>query len=166
MRVTSGQVNVINAAGAYPTRNFSKGQFEGTEAISGERQHDVIVERGGEIAHACHRGCTIKCSGTFVDKDGNFVTKQPEYETVWAHGANCGIDDLDVIAELRPPRQDFDLRVKFSAYTPPLAAVVDTRIHRRSREAHGDSPAALFAIVQGGLDPDLRARCAAISSGS
>ncbi len=104
---TNALANVINAAGGYPTRNFSNGQFEGTEAISGERQHDVIVERGGEIAHACHRGCTIKCSRTYVDEDGKFVTKGPEYETVWAHGANCGIDDLDAIAKM--DRLDDDL---------------------------------------------------------
>ena len=40
---TNALAHVINEAGAYPTRNFSTGQFEGTEAISGERQHDVIV---------------------------------------------------------------------------------------------------------------------------
>jgi aldehyde:ferredoxin oxidoreductase len=104
---TNALANVINAAGGYPTRNFSEGQFEGTEAISGERQHDVIVERGGKIAHACHKGCTIKCSRTYVDKHGKFVTKGPEYETVWAHGANCGIDDLDAIAQM--DRLDDDL---------------------------------------------------------
>jgi len=104
---TNALANVINAAGAYPTRNFSNGQFEGTEPISGERQHDVIVERGGEIAHACHRGCTIRCSRTYVDENGEFVTKGPEYETIWAHGADCGIDDLDAIA--RMDRMDDDL---------------------------------------------------------
>jgi aldehyde:ferredoxin oxidoreductase len=104
---TNALANVINAAGGYPTRNFSDGRFEGTEAISGERQHDVIVERGGEIAHACHRGCTIRCSRTYVDENGQFVTKGPEYETVWAHGANCGIDDLDAIAKM--DRLDDDL---------------------------------------------------------
>jgi aldehyde:ferredoxin oxidoreductase len=35
-----------------------------------------------------------------VDKDGNYITKQPEYETVWAHGGNCGICDPDTIARL------------------------------------------------------------------
>ena len=104
---TNALANVINEAGDYPTRNFSHGQFEGTEAISGERQHDLIVERGGEIAHACHRGCTIKCSRTYVDEQGEFVTKGPEYETIWAHGADCGIDDLDAIA--RMDRMDDDL---------------------------------------------------------
>ncbi|NLF68131.1 MAG: aldehyde ferredoxin oxidoreductase [Candidatus Anammoximicrobium sp.] len=104
---TNSLANVINAVGGYPTRNFSAGQFEGVEPISGERQHDVIVERGGEIAHACHRGCTIRCSRTYVDEQGEFVTKGPEYETIWAHGGNCGIDDLDAIA--RMDRMDDDL---------------------------------------------------------
>jgi len=104
---TNALANVINEAGAYPTRNFSQGQFEGTEAISGERQHDIIVERDGMIAHACHRGCTIKCSRIYVDENGQYVTKGPEYETIWAHGADCGIDDFDAIA--RMDRLDDDL---------------------------------------------------------
>ncbi len=104
---TNALANVINAAGAYPTRNFSQGQFEGTEAISGERQHDIIVERGGQIAHACHRGCTIKCSRIYVDKKGEYITKGPEYETIWAHGADCGIDDLDAIAHMDRMDDDF-----------------------------------------------------------
>ena len=33
-----------------------------------------------------------------MDKDGEYLTKGPEYETVWANGPNCGIDDLDAIA--------------------------------------------------------------------
>ncbi len=104
---TNVLANLINEAGAYPTRNFQEGQFEGTEAISGERQHDMILERGGKIAHACHRGCTIKCSRIWVDEKGDYVTKGPEYETIWSHGANCGIDDLDAIA--RMDRMDDDL---------------------------------------------------------
>jgi len=106
---TNSLANVINAAGAYPTRNFKDGRFEGTEPISGERQHDIILERGGEIAHPCHRGCTIRCSRTYVDENGRFVTKGPEYETIWAHGANCGIDDLDAIARMDRLDDDFGL---------------------------------------------------------
>lgn len=104
---TNALANVINEAGAYPTRNFQEGTFSGVEAISGERQREVILEREGEVAHACHRGCTIKCSRVYVDEQGQYVTKGPEYETVWAHGADCGIDDLDAIA--RMDRMDDDL---------------------------------------------------------
>ena len=69
---TNALANVINEAGGYPTRNFSEGQFEGTEAISGERQHDLIVQRDGVLAHACHRGCTIKCSRIYLDENGQY----------------------------------------------------------------------------------------------
>jgi aldehyde:ferredoxin oxidoreductase len=92
--------NIINEAGAYPTYNFAQGQFQGTAKISGETQAALEVARGGVATHSCHAGCVIRCSGTYLDKDGHFLTKQPEYETVWAHGANCGIDDLDTIAML------------------------------------------------------------------
>ena len=93
---------MINEAGGYPTRNFSTGQFDGCQKISGETQAELENARGGEgsATHGCHRGCVIRCSGTFYDKNGRFLTKQPEYETVWAHGGNCGIDDLDAIAQI------------------------------------------------------------------
>lgn len=97
---TNVLANVINEAGAYPTRNFRQGRFEGVSKISGEYQAELEKNRGGSATHGCHRGCTIRCSGIYVDKNGRYVTKQPEYETVWAHGANCGIDDLDTIAML------------------------------------------------------------------
>ena len=99
--------NVLNEAGGYPTRNFREGTFEGVEAISGERQREIILARDGEVAHSCHRGCTIKCSRTYMDAEGNYVSKGPEYETVWADGANCCIDDLDAIAQM--DRLDDDL---------------------------------------------------------
>ena len=106
---TNVLTNVINEAGAYPTNNFAMGNFEGASAISGETQAETETARGGSATHGCHRGCIIKCSGIFNDKDGNYVTKQPEYETVWAHGGNCGIDDLDAIARLDRLDDDYGL---------------------------------------------------------
>ena len=108
---TAVLTNVLNEAGGYPTRNFSSGQFEGASKISGESLAEMENARGGEgsATHGCHKGCVIRCSGTFYDKDGNYVTKQVEYETIWAHGGNCGIDDLDVIAQLDRLDDDFGL---------------------------------------------------------
>jgi aldehyde:ferredoxin oxidoreductase len=108
---TNVLTNVINEAGGYPTRNFSAGQFEGASKISGEAQAELENTRGGDgsATHGCHRGCVIRCSGTFYDKNGRFLTKQPEYETVWAHGGNCGIDDLDAIAHMDRLDDDFGL---------------------------------------------------------
>ncbi len=101
--------NVINEAGAYPTNNFKTGQFAGAEKISGETIADLEYERGGEPEHGCHRDCIIRCSGIYYDKDKNYLTKQPEYETVWAHGGNCGIDDIDAIAMMDRLDDDFGL---------------------------------------------------------
>ncbi len=108
---TNVLTNVVNEAGGYPTLNFKSGQFDGASKISGEAQAQLENERGGEgsATHGCHRGCVIRCSGTFYDKNGNFLTKQPEYETVWAHGGNCGIDDLDAIALLDRMDDDYGL---------------------------------------------------------
>ena len=106
---TNVLTNVINEAGGYPTNNFSSGQFAGAGKISGETQAETETARGGLATHGCHRGCVIRCSGIYNDKDGNFLTKQPEYETVWAHGGNCGIDDLDAIAMLDRLDDDFGL---------------------------------------------------------
>lgn len=97
---TNVLINIINESGGLPTNNFRSGQFGGASKISGETMAELESKRGGIVTHGCHAGCVIRCSGTYHDKDGKFVTKQPEYETVWANGANCGIDDLDVIAQL------------------------------------------------------------------
>jgi len=108
---TNVLTNVINEAGAYPTKNFMWGRFDNCDKISGETQAELEDARGGKgsSTHGCHRGCTIRCSGTYLNKDGQYLTKQPEYETVWAHGGNCGIDDLDAIAMMDRLDDDFGL---------------------------------------------------------
>jgi len=97
---TNVLTNILNEAGAYPTYNFRQGTFAGASKISGETEAALETERGGVPTHGCHRGCVIRCSGIYNDKDGHYLSKQPEYETVWAHGGDCGIDDMDKIAML------------------------------------------------------------------
>lgn len=101
--------NILNEAGGYPTRNFSSGQFEEATKISGETQAETMIERGGQATHPCNRGCIIQCSGIYVDKEGKYVSKQAEYETVWSHGGHCGISDLDIIEQLDRMDDDFGL---------------------------------------------------------
>ncbi|MBW1734335.1 MAG: aldehyde ferredoxin oxidoreductase [Deltaproteobacteria bacterium] len=93
-------INVINEAGALPTRNFSSGRFETADKVGGETLNKITVERKGNPTHGCMSGCVIRCSGIFLDQAGEYVSKWPEYETVWAWGPNCGIDDLDAIARI------------------------------------------------------------------
>lgn len=95
---TNVLVNILNEAGGLPTRNFTYGQFEAHDNISGETMHDTIVERGGKTKHGCHAGCIMKCSQVYNDKDGKYLTSGFEYETIWGLGANCCIEILDDIA--------------------------------------------------------------------
>ena len=96
---TNVLVNIINEAGALPTRNFTTGQFDGHEEISGETMHDMIVERDGKPRHNCHKGCVIQCSQIFNDEKKKYKTSGFEYESIWAMGADCCVDNLDCIAE-------------------------------------------------------------------
>ena len=97
---TNVLTNIINEAGGLPTRNFTSGQFEGHEQISGETMHDLIVERGGKPKHGCHKGCVIQCSQIYNDLKGKYKTSGLEYESIWAMGADCTVDNLDQIAEM------------------------------------------------------------------
>ena len=106
---TNVLTNVINEAGGFPTFNFKQGRFDGAAKIGGEAQAELEISRGANPTHGCHKGCVIRCSGTYHDKDGHYLTKQPEYETVWAHGANCAIEDLDTIAMLDRLDDDYGL---------------------------------------------------------
>jgi aldehyde:ferredoxin oxidoreductase len=106
---TNVLTNILNEAGGYPTRNFSTGVFEGHEKISGETQAATMTARGGQATHGCSRGCIIQCSGIYNDETGKYLSKQAEYETVWSHGGNCGISDLDIIQTLDRMDDDFGL---------------------------------------------------------
>jgi aldehyde:ferredoxin oxidoreductase len=102
-------VNIINEAGALPTKNFREGRYEHAAAISGEAIAETITKRGGKVKHGCHTGCIIQCSQEYVDKAGKYLTSGFEYETVWAFGANTLIKDLDDIAALDRACDDMGL---------------------------------------------------------
>lgn len=106
---TAVLVNILNEAGGLPTRNFSSGKFEGASKISGEVINEWSKTRGGKVGHPCHPGCVIKCSNVVNKPDGTYRVSPVEYETAWAFGANCEIDDLDVIAELNRICNDIGL---------------------------------------------------------
>jgi len=106
---TNVLVNIINEAGGLPTRNFTTGQFEGHDKISGEAMYDRIKERGGKPKHGCHPGCVIQCSQIYNDINGKYKTSGFEYESIWAMGADCCVDDLDQIAEADSLMDDLGL---------------------------------------------------------
>lgn len=97
---TAGMVDMSNAMGSMPTRNFSAGAYEKKDAINADRLRELIRQRGGQMGHPCMKGCVIRCSNVFNDKKGQYLTSSLEYETIALMGSNLDIDDLDTIAKL------------------------------------------------------------------
>lgn len=86
-------MNVVNEIGALPTRNFQESQFDGADKVSGEAITDTILVKN-QACWACPISCT-RITKTKSGKEG----EGPEFETAWSFGAQCGVDDLHVIAE-------------------------------------------------------------------
>ncbi len=106
---TAVLVNLVNAMGALPTRNYSSGSFERAEDISGENLVRIQKQRGGKTGHICHPGCVIGCSNIYNDENGNYLTSGFEYETIGLNGSNCGIASLDTIAKIDRLCDDFGI---------------------------------------------------------
>jgi len=87
---TAVLVNIINENGAFPTSNFQESYFDKAEDISGETLADKFLIK----KTACYR-CPIACGRHVRIGDGE--GGGPEYETIWAFGSDCGINDLDQI---------------------------------------------------------------------
>ena len=83
-------VSVANELGMLPTNNFQAGTFNDAEGVSGEK----LLERFSAGTYHCH-GCPIGC-GRLSQIQGRKVGG-PEYESIWALGPQCGINDLEWI---------------------------------------------------------------------
>lgn len=99
---TAVLVNIINENYILPTRNFQSGHFDAAENVSGERMAETILS--GKMG--C-QACTIQC-GREVDLEGE-QTAGPEYETIWAFGPDCGIDDLAAVSKANALANDLGL---------------------------------------------------------
>ncbi|WFO76262.1 aldehyde ferredoxin oxidoreductase family protein [Desulfurococcaceae archaeon MEX13E-LK6-19] len=97
---TAVLVNIINKAGIFPTRNFQTGVFPGAEKISGERMAETILDPKKSKEEACW-GCPITCARYTRVTNSPFSGEGggPEYETIWAFGAQTGTDNLEAIAK-------------------------------------------------------------------
>lgn len=99
---TPAVLMLCNEIGILPTRNFSSGRFEKAEEIGGEKVAAMIAERGGKgrSGMPCIRGCVISCSNVFPSAAGKKTVASIQYENIALLGPNCGIGNLDDIAEL------------------------------------------------------------------
>jgi aldehyde:ferredoxin oxidoreductase len=108
---TAAMTSMCNSFGALPTRNFSQGQFEAAEKLSGEFMRERMLERGKRCdpSHACMAGCIIQSSNVYGDPQGQPIVSPLEYETIGLMGANLAIEDLDSVARLNQEVNDLGL---------------------------------------------------------
>lgn len=97
---TAALVNIINKHGIYPTKNFQTGVFPEAEKTSGEKMAETILIKEMIREEACW-GCPVACarytkvtSPPWTGEGGG-----PEYETLWAFGAQCGVGDIEAISK-------------------------------------------------------------------
>lgn len=94
---TAVLVNVINEEGGYPTRNFQTGVFATADRTSGETLTDTLL-----IDKMACWGCIIRCGRVSRVPPWSQYSGEgegPEYETIWALGAQCGVDNLEAITK-------------------------------------------------------------------
>ncbi len=95
---TPMMVKIMNEAGAFPTRYWSKGSYEKWPEIGAEALH----ERCQVKAHACLK-CFMACGRLTTIQHGRhkgLKLEGPEYETIYAFGGLCQIDSIEEIAYL------------------------------------------------------------------
>jgi len=103
---TLPMIDVTNNFGALPTRNNRSVRFEGAEKINAEAMH--TPNKNGHtniITNGACFGCTIGCGRIcHIDPTHFSVKDKPqyhgasgglEYETAYALGSACGVDDID-----------------------------------------------------------------------
>ncbi|TXT63762.1 MAG: Tungsten-containing aldehyde ferredoxin oxidoreductase [Promethearchaeota archaeon] len=93
-------VHAMSEYGGLPTESFRKGSYEHADKISGEKLHELIMERSGKNRLACSPTCVIRCSNLVKNEKGEHITSSLEYETMAMNGSNLLIDDLDVLAQI------------------------------------------------------------------
>lgn len=91
-------VDILSHLKAFPTRYWRQGFYEGCSEINS----DAMYRRMEVHPHACAK-CFIACGKVSTVKDGPYAglkIEGPEYETIYALGGLCMIDDITEIAYL------------------------------------------------------------------
>ncbi len=105
---TNAMIDTMEAFGGLPTNNFQQVQFAGTEKINPEAMQ--TPNQNGHtnlITNKACFGCTIACGRiAHIDQNHFSIVNRKEYwhasggleyETAFAFGPACGIDDIDAL---------------------------------------------------------------------
>lgn len=117
---TNVLMNISSAMGALPAKNSQVTSFgDRAEKLSGEYVNDHYLVHNP----TCH-ACPVACKKEVEIKDGPYAglrMESVEYESAWALGANCDMDDVATVAKLIDQCNDYgmdtiELGNTFAAY--------------------------------------------------
>ena len=141
---TAVLVNVINEHGVYPTKNFQTSVFADADKCSGETLADTRLVKN-VACYACPIACGRRSRVDDVEAEG------PEYETLWAYSADCGVDDLDAVIRANNLCNEYGLDTISAGNTIACAMELYEKGHIKPEELM-DGPALDFgsgeAIVE------------------
>lgn len=89
---TVANLAVFNRLGTLPALNFQQSTFDQAELLSGE----TLTENNFSRRHGC-ASCTIQCERLFKSLAGE--EQRLEYETLFALGPLCGIEDPEAVLQ-------------------------------------------------------------------
>jgi len=91
---TSQYLEIIYELGAYPIIHYQRTTHEGVENLFGSS-----LRKNFWVEDTRCFGCPIACGKLCEVKEGSSkgVRSRPEYETIWALGANCEVFDYNLI---------------------------------------------------------------------
>ncbi len=89
-------VDLLNEAGGFPTRYWSKGKSEHRETINASAMQEIMDVKPKACSH-----CPVACGKLSTIKKGphkGLTVEGPEYETIFAFGGLCDIGSIEEIA--------------------------------------------------------------------
>jgi aldehyde:ferredoxin oxidoreductase len=95
---TASVVMFQNMLGTLPTNNYSAGQFEYCEDLSGEKMYETVLKK----RDTCY-ACIVRCKREVEITEGTYKVDPyyggPEYETLATFGSYCGINNLAAVCK-------------------------------------------------------------------
>ncbi|MDD1704461.1 MAG: aldehyde ferredoxin oxidoreductase family protein [Methanoregula sp.] len=132
-------VNIINESYVHPTHNFQSAHFPAANKISGEEIAKTLLKR----PKGCY-ACTVQC-GRSHEIDG-VAGEGPEYETIWAFGSDCGVDDLVAITRANNLCNDYGLDTISAGATIACLMEMAEKGFVRDPIRFGDAPGMLAMV--------------------
>ena len=123
---TTALVALLNSTGAFPTGYWQQGEAHYWEQISGE----YLLENFNVKTRACPP-CFMSCGKLTTVKEGKYkglALEGPEYETIYAFGGLCHIENMDEIVYLN------DLCDRYGMDTISTGNIIAFALHAAEKE--------------------------------